>query len=124
MGIRQCLLGKNADLPVGFRSVSAGHVGHPPRVQRRSLAENVDSTRVLRGTPLHERRVSWATLGVLFAQSILHCLNFMSVAAPPHTIGWKWCLITPSIFASTAVAGSFVACSFLVQQHVLDMYDD
>lgn len=65
-----------------------------------------------------------AILGVLFGQSILHCLNLLSAAAPPHGIGWKWCLITPGIFASTAVAGSFVACCLLVEQHVLDMLED
>jgi ABC-type lipoprotein release transport system permease subunit len=65
-----------------------------------------------------------AILGVLFGQSILHCLNFLSAAAPPHGIGWKWCLITPGIFVSTAVAGSFVACSLLVQRRVLDMLGD
>jgi ABC-type antimicrobial peptide transport system permease subunit len=65
-----------------------------------------------------------AILAVLFSQSILHCLNFLSAAAPPHSIGWKWCLITPCIIASTAVVGSFVACSLTVQQHVLDMMDD
>ena len=65
-----------------------------------------------------------AILAVLFSQSILHCLNLLSSAAPPHGIGWKWCLITPCIVAFTAVMGSFVACSLSVQQHVLDMIDD
>ena len=65
-----------------------------------------------------------AILAVLFSQSILHCLNFLSAAAPPHGIGWKWCLIAPCIVASSAAVASFVACSLSVQQHILDVMDD
>lgn len=65
-----------------------------------------------------------AILAVLFSQSILHCLNILSAPARPHSIGWEWCLITLCIIASTAVVGSFVACSLTVRQHVLDMMDD
>jgi len=68
--------------------------------------------------------VGGAIPAVLFSQSILHGLNFLSAAAPAHGIGWKWCLITPCIVASIAVVGNSIACSLSVQEHVLDMVDD
>ena len=64
-----------------------------------------------------------AIFAVLFSQTILHGLNSLSAGAIPFGIGWKWCLITPCIVASSAVVGSLVACSLLVRQHVLDMLD-
>lgn len=64
-----------------------------------------------------------AIFGVLSSQTILHGLNFMSAAAAPHSIGWKWCLMMLCIVVSTAVVGSLVACSLLVRQTVLDMLD-
>ena len=64
-----------------------------------------------------------AIFGVLFTQTILHGLNFLSAAAAPFSIGWKRPLITLCIIASSAVVGSLAACSLLVRQHVLDMLD-
>ena len=63
-----------------------------------------------------------AIFGVLFSQTILRGLNFLSARAP-FGLGWKWCLITPCIVASSAVVGTLVACSLLARQHVLDMLD-
>jgi ABC-type antimicrobial peptide transport system permease subunit len=65
-----------------------------------------------------------AVFGVLFSQSLLHGLNFLSAAVTPYSIGWKWCLIMPGIVASTAVVSSLVVCSLSVRQQVLDMLDD
>jgi ABC-type antimicrobial peptide transport system permease subunit len=68
--------------------------------------------------------IGGAIFGVLFSQTVLHGLNFLGAAAAPHSIGWKWALITPCMLASTAAVGSLVACSLLVRQHVIDMLDD
>jgi hypothetical protein len=64
-----------------------------------------------------------AIFAVLFSQTIVHGLNFLSAAAAPYSIGWKWCLTTLCIIASSAIAGSLVACSLLVRRHVIDMLD-
>jgi hypothetical protein len=64
-----------------------------------------------------------ALLAVVISQSVLTWLNSVTAAAPPYSIGFKWCLAASSTVIGAAMSGSAIPCAVSVQQDVLAMLE-
>ena len=64
-----------------------------------------------------------ALLAIVTSQSVLTCLNILSAAAPPYSVGFKWCVAAPFAVIGAAITGGTIPCAFSVQEDVLDMLE-
>jgi putative ABC transport system permease protein len=64
-----------------------------------------------------------AVLAIVISQSMLSCLNVLTAAAPPYSIGLGWCLSTSCMAVSAGIAGSTIPCAVSLRQDVLDMLE-
>ena len=64
-----------------------------------------------------------ALLAVVISHGALTWLNLVTGAAPPYSIGLKWCLAAPSIIAGAAMGGSAIPCTVSLQEDVREMLE-
>lgn len=64
-----------------------------------------------------------ALLAILISQAALSFLSDFTAAAPPYSIGFKWCLVALSTVVGAAMSGCTIPCAVSLHQDVLDMLE-